>query len=71
MEEEIKDSAAKVVTALQGTPMLLVLALLNVLVLGMVIYLATGRANFLAAERTELMETLNKCIEELSQDQAP
>jgi high-affinity nickel permease len=52
----------QVVTALQGSPMLLVLAVLNVLILGMVVYLAKARSETVAAERTEILKLLDDCL---------
>ena len=57
------------VKALAGTPMLLVLLVMNVLVLGMVTYLLKVRGAQISAERTELVEALNGCIKMLDNQQ--
>jgi hypothetical protein len=54
-----------IVRALHGTPMLLVLVLLNLLTLGMVTYLTTVAANYRSKERTEIITLLANCIDEL------
>lgn len=54
-----------VVRALSGTPMLLVLAMLNLLTLAMVTYLTVQAAEFRSKERTEILDTLNTCIAEI------
>ena len=58
----ITKPATEAVKALAGTPMLLTLVILNVLVLGMITYLAKGRADMIVAERKEILEALHNCI---------
>lgn len=53
------------VRALSGTPMLLVLVVINVLILGMLTYLLKVRGEGLSQERSELIQTLSNCIEQL------
>lgn len=64
MVEEIKDVANKAVTALQGTPMLLVLTLINVGVLAMLTYLLVVSSNLRSRERTELIALLKECVQQ-------
>jgi len=52
----------QVVSALHGTPMLLALLVLNVLILGMVVYLAKARSETMAEERTEILKLLDDCL---------
>jgi hypothetical protein len=54
------------VKALAGTPMLLVLLVLNVLILGMITYLLRVRSETMAAERVQIMELLKNCLEQSS-----
>ena len=58
-------TAEKVVLALRGTPMLMTLLVINMCVLGMVTYLTVAAAQFRRAERSELVDTLQKCIQRL------
>ena len=51
------------VKALSGTPMLLVLLVLNVLILGMITYLLRVRAEAIREERQEVMKMLSECYE--------
>lgn len=53
------------VKALAGTPTLLVLVILNVLILGMITYLLKTRADHLQAERTETLQLLESCLQKL------
>lgn len=50
------------VKALAGTPMLLVLVVMNVMVLGMVTYLTMKSSELRAKERTELVQMLDACM---------
>jgi len=52
----------QVVGALQGTPMLLVLVIMNLIILGMATYLIKSRSEVLTAERTELIKLLDDCL---------
>ena len=54
------------VKALAGTPMLLVLVVLNILILGMITYLLKVRGEALRMERSELVQTLEKCMDKLN-----
>lgn len=54
-------AAEKAIAALKGTPMLLVLVLLNLGGLLMVSYLITASAQLRFKERAELMEALREC----------
>ena len=49
------------IDALKGTPMLLVLLILNVAILWMVGFLAFKRSEQFAAEKTELIKLLQEC----------
>jgi hypothetical protein len=50
------------VRALAGTPMLLALMLLNVMILGMITYLLHVRSDQIAMERKEMLEILRDCL---------
>jgi formate/nitrite transporter FocA (FNT family) len=54
-------TADKAISALKGTPMLLVLVLLNLGGLLMVSYLITASAQLRFKERAELMAVLREC----------
>ena len=54
------------VKALSGTPMLLALILMNVLILGMVAYLAKTRSDALQTERADLLKALSECVDKLN-----
>jgi formate/nitrite transporter FocA (FNT family) len=56
-------AADKVVSALQGTPMLLVLVLLNLAGLFMIAYLINASANLRFKERAELVSALRECMQ--------
>lgn len=53
---------SQVVGALQGSPMLLVLLVINVLILGAVVYLTKARSETASAERTEILKLLDDCL---------
>ena len=57
-----QDASNTVTKALQGTPMLLVLVLLNFAVLGMVSWLTIKAADVRQAERAELVKLLDQCM---------
>jgi hypothetical protein len=65
-KDDGEKALSKVVSALHGTPMLLVLVVLNLVILGMATYLIKARSSAMQAERTELITSLNKCIDELN-----
>jgi hypothetical protein len=54
-------SVEKVVGALQGFPMLLVLVLVNIAGFGVVAYLVNASAQLRFKERAELVEALKEC----------
>jgi hypothetical protein len=54
-----------IVRALHGTPMLLVLTLVNLITLGMVTYLTTVAAEYRSKERTEILQVLTECLQEI------
>lgn len=54
------------VKALAGTPMLLVLVILNILILGMITYLLKVRSEAMSHERTELVTALTSCMQRLN-----
>jgi formate/nitrite transporter FocA (FNT family) len=56
-------AADKVVSALQGTPMLLVLVLLNLAGLFMIAYLINASAQLRFKERAELVAALRECMQ--------
>jgi hypothetical protein len=56
-------TADKAIKALAGTPMLLVLVLLNLSGLLMVSYLITASAQLRFQERSELMAALRECTQ--------
>jgi len=58
-------TAEKVVLALRGTPMLMTLLVINLCVLFMVSYLTEAAAQMRRSERSELVQTLQKCIQRL------
>jgi hypothetical protein len=58
----------QVVSALQGSPMLLALVVMNCLILGMITYLLKTRGEIASQERTQLLTTLNECISKLTED---
>ena len=66
MVEENGNSYTKPVTetvkALAGTPTLLVLVILNVLILAMITYLVKGRAEIMQQERADILQALHNCI---------
>ena len=51
------------VKALAGTPMLLAVVILNVLILGLTAYLVKGRAELAQAERSEIIQLLHNCLQ--------
>jgi hypothetical protein len=53
----------KAINALHGTPMLLVLAVLNFMMFGMITYLIIKSAEYRFHERTELVKLLGACYE--------
>jgi hypothetical protein len=59
-------AADKVVSALHGTPMLLVLVLLNLAGLFMIAYLINASANLRFKERGELVASLRECMQRTS-----
>ena len=63
-KEDVEKPITKVVSALQGTPMLLVVVILNVLILAMVTYLSKARVENMSAERTEILKLLDNCLDE-------
>src|SRR5262245_43730415 len=52
------------VRALSGTPMLLVLLVMNLTILGMITYLLKVRGEHIKEERQEIMELLRHCLDE-------
>jgi hypothetical protein len=56
--------ASKAISALSGTPVLLVLVLLNVGMFAMMTYLIIKSAEYRYAERQEMIKMLTNCIEE-------
>ena len=58
----LQDAGNTVAKALHGTPMLLVLVLLNGAVLGMVAYLTIKAADIRQTERAELVKLLDQCM---------
>ena len=56
-------TANKAIAALSGTPMLLVLVLLNVSMLVLIAFLLTASAKHRFAERAELVSALRQCIQ--------
>lgn len=50
------------VRALSGTPMLLVLLVLNMMILGMITYLLKVRAEQMQLERREIITLLQDCL---------
>jgi hypothetical protein len=59
----LTSTTEKVVLALQGTPMLMTLLVINLAVLGMVTYLVVTAAQMRQVERSELVQALTKCID--------
>ena len=57
----------KTITALAGTPMLLVLAILNVMMFGMVTYLIIKSADYRFKERQEIIELFGACMRQQQQ----
>jgi hypothetical protein len=55
---------SKAIGALSGTPMLLVLTLLNVMMFGMMTYLIVQSAQYRFKERADLIQMLTRCIYE-------
>jgi hypothetical protein len=54
--------ADKIALALKGTPMLLVMLVMNIAVLAMVTYLTIQSAQLRFAERAELVKALQECL---------
>ena len=52
----------RTINALSGTPMLLVLAILNVMMFAMVTYLVIKSAEYRFKERAEIIEMLTECM---------
>jgi preprotein translocase subunit YajC len=54
--------ADKIALALKGTPMLLVMLVMNIAVLAMVTYLTIESAQLRFRERAELVKALQECL---------
>jgi preprotein translocase subunit YajC len=54
--------ADKIALALKGTPMLLVMLVMNIAVLAMVTYLTVQSAQLRFQERAELVKALQECL---------
>ena len=54
---------SKIIGTLSGTPMLLVLTLLNVMMFGMITYLIVQSAQYRFKERADIIQLLTECME--------